>query len=91
MKGPCKTILLLGQDLRADSVGSPATAGRRDIIKDGLSLVLSRREGSEPPKVRVGRDKSGSQVECQTGPCLVGVAASRLHSLFYIQPLLKVI
>lgn len=94
MKGPCKTRLLLGQDLRADSVGSLVTAGRRDIIKGGLSLVLralAEERSQSPKRPGVGRDKGGSQVECQTGPCFVGVAASRLHSLFYTQPQLKFI
>lgn len=92
MKEPCKTRLLLGEDLRDDSVGSLLTTGRRDIIKGGLSLVLralAEERGQSPKRPGIGRDKNGCQVECQTGPCFVGVAASRLHSLFYLQPQLK--
>lgn len=40
MEGPCKTRLLQGQDLRAHSVETPVTAGRGDIVKGALSLVL---------------------------------------------------
>lgn len=90
MKGPCRIRLLLGQDLRADSVGSLVTVGRRDIIKGGLSLVLralAEERGQSPKRPGV----SGIKLECQTGPCFVGVAASRLHSLFFTQSQLNLI